>query len=54
MVALGALVKAVPWLCKVESFEYALDQAISARNKKFNEINLAVIKAGYALPVDVQ
>ncbi len=49
MVALGALVKAEPWLSKVESFEYALDQAISARNKKFNEINLKVIKAGFDL-----
>ena len=54
MVALGALVKIVPWLCSVDSFAFALDQAISARNKKFNEVNLKVIKAGYDLPLNAQ
>lgn len=49
MVALGVLAKAVPWLIKVDSFEYGLDKAISARNKKFNPVNLKIIKAGYDL-----
>lgn len=48
MVALGALLKTVPGMISgVKPFEYALDEAISARNKKFNPINIATIEAAY-------
>lgn len=46
MVALGALLKVVPGMISgVKPFEFALDEAISARNKKFNPINIATIEA---------
>ncbi len=46
MVVLGCLSKAVPgMISSVKPFEYALDEAISARNKKFNPINIATIEA---------
>lgn len=45
MVALGALLKAVPGMISgPKAFEFALDEAISARNKKFNPINIATIE----------
>lgn len=48
MVALGALLKVVPnMISGVKPFEYALDEAISARNKKFNPINISTIEAAY-------
>ena len=48
MVALGALLKVVPGMISgVKPFEFALDGAISARNKKFNPINIATIEAAY-------
>lgn len=48
MVALGALLKVVPGMISgVKPFEFALDEAISARNKKFNPINIATIEAAY-------
>lgn len=46
MVVLGCLSKAIPgMISSVKPFEYALDEAISARNKKFNPINIATIEA---------
>jgi len=48
MVALGCLAKAVPGMISgVKPFEYGLDEAISARNKKFNPINIATIEAAF-------
>ena len=35
-------------------FEYALDEAISARNKKFNPINIATIEAAYNKDYDIK
>lgn len=48
MVALGCLLKVVPGMISgVKPFEFALDEAISARNKKFNPINIGTIEAAY-------
>ena len=47
MVALGCLAKAVPGMVGVKSFEFALDEAISARNRKYDAINIATIEAAY-------
>ncbi|NLM01521.1 MAG: 2-oxoacid:ferredoxin oxidoreductase subunit gamma [Treponema sp.] len=47
MVVLGCLAKVIPGLVNVKSFKFALDEAISARNKKFNPLNIATIKASY-------
>ncbi len=47
MAALGCLAKAVPGMVGVKSFEYALDEAISSRNKKFNSINIATIETAF-------
>lgn len=47
MVVLGCLAKVIPGMVSVKSFEYALDEAISARNKKFNPINIATIEAAF-------
>lgn len=48
MVVLGCLAKVVPGMVNVKSFEYALDEAISARNKKFNPLNTATIEAAFS------
>ena len=47
MVALGCLAKAVPGMVGVKAFEFALDEAISARNKKYNALNIATIEAAF-------
>ena len=48
MVALSPLFKVVPGMISgVKPFEFALDEAISARNKKFNPINIATIEAAF-------
>ena len=48
MVALGALLKVVPGMISgVKPFEFALDGAISARNIKFNPINITTIEAAF-------
>ncbi len=47
MVALGCVAKAVPDMVSVSAFEFALDKAISARNKKFNGINMDTIKVAF-------
>mgnify|MGYP003307628595 CR=1 FL=1 len=55
MVALGALLKAVPGMVSgVKPFEFALDEAISARNKKFNPINIATIEAAFNRDYDIK
>ena len=49
MVVLGCLAKVIPGMVSgVKPFEFALDEAISARNKKFNPINIATIEAAYS------
>ncbi len=48
MVVLGCLAKVCSGMISgVKPFEFALDEAISARNKKFNPINIATIEAAY-------
>lgn len=48
MVALGCLAKVCKGMISgVKPFEYALDEAISARNKKFNPINIKTIETAY-------
>ena len=48
MVALGPLFKVVPGMISgVKPFEFALDEAISARNIKFNPINITTIEAAF-------
>lgn len=48
MVALGPLFKVVPGMISgVKPFEFALDEAISARNIKFYPINIATIEAAF-------
>lgn len=48
MVVLGCLVKVIPGMLNgIESFEYALDNAISARNKKFNPLNISTIQKAF-------
>ena len=48
MVVLGCLAKVCKGMISgVKPFEYALDEAISARNKKFNPINIATIEAAF-------
>lgn len=55
MVALGALLKVVPgMISSVKPFEFALDEAISARNKKFNPINIATIEAAYNYDYEIK
>lgn len=48
MVALGPLFKVLPGMISgVKTFEFALDEAISARNIKFNPISIATIEAAF-------
>ena len=55
MVVLGCLAKVIPGMISgVKPFEYALDEAISARNKKFNPINIATIEAAYKIDYDIK
>ena len=55
MVVLGCLAKVCPGMISgVKPFEYALDEAISARNKKFNPINIATIEAAYNKDYDIK
>ena len=55
MVVLGCLAKVIPGMISgVKPFEYALDEAISARNKKFNPINIATIEAAYSKDYDIK
>ena len=48
MVVLGCLAKVIPGMISgPKPFEFALDEAISERNKKFNPINIATIEAAF-------
>lgn len=48
MAALGRLLKEIPELCSLESVIKALDEAVSQRNRRFNPVNEAVLRRGYA------
>ncbi len=48
MAAIGKLLKLKPELASMGAVSAALGEAISARNRKLNEINEKVLKAGYA------
>ena len=55
MVVLGCLAKVIPGMISgVKPFEYALDEAISARNKKFNPINIATIETAYKMDYEIK
>ena len=47
MVAIGCLLKLKPELAQLETTIQALDKAVSARNKKLNEINVKALRAGF-------
>ena len=55
MVVLGCLAKVIPGMISgVKPFEYALDEAISARTKKFNPINIATIETAYKMDYEIK
>lgn len=55
MVVLGCLAKVIPGMISgPKPFEYALDEAISARNKKFNPINIGTIEAAFNKEYEIQ
>ena len=47
MAAVGALLRLMPELVRRKALEEALDEVISARNRKFNGLNREIIAAGY-------
>lgn len=47
MAAIGALLKLKPGIVSVEAVEAALDEVISARNRKHNPLNLRILHAGF-------
>ena len=48
MVVLGCLAKVIPGMISgVKPFEFALDEAIYEKKKKFNPINIATIEAAF-------
>ena len=47
MAALGFLLKVKPEIASMSALEEALDEAISARNKQHNPINIKIMEAGY-------
>jgi 2-oxoglutarate ferredoxin oxidoreductase subunit gamma len=49
MVMLGVLAALKPELASLEALVYGLGEAVSARNKKLNEINIASLRKGYGL-----
>jgi len=50
MVMLGALARLKPELASLEALIHGLGEAVSARNKKLNDINVACLRKGYELP----
>ena len=48
MAAIGKLLSKRPEIASMDSIIAALDEAVSARNKRFNPMNEKVLKAGYA------
>jgi len=49
MAAVGKLLALKPEISSMDSIIAALDEAVSARNKKFNPVNIKVLKAGFAV-----
>lgn len=47
MAAIGALLKLKPEIVPVEAVEAALDEVISARNRKHNPVNRRILHAGF-------
>ncbi|MBN2658387.1 MAG: 2-oxoacid:acceptor oxidoreductase family protein [Spirochaetales bacterium] len=47
MAALGYLLKVKPEIASMDALKEALDEAISARNKKHNPVNIKIMEAGY-------
>lgn len=47
MAALGFLLKLKPEIASMDALKGALDEAISARNKKHNPVNIQIMEAGY-------
>ncbi len=47
MAALGYLLKVKPEIASMSALAEALDEAISARNKSHNAINIQIMEAGY-------
>ncbi len=47
MAAIGALLKLKPDIVSVNAVEAALDEVISARNRKHNPVNLRILHAGF-------
>lgn len=48
MAAIGKLLSKRPEISSMESITAALEEAVSARNRKFNAVNEKVLKAGHA------
>jgi 2-oxoglutarate ferredoxin oxidoreductase subunit gamma len=48
MAAIGKLLSKRSEICSMDSIVAALDEAVSARNKRFNPMNEKVLKAGFA------
>jgi len=53
MAAIGALVRLKPNLGPMEAIEAALDEVISSRNRKYNSLNLRILKVGYEMAESV-
>jgi len=49
MAAIGALLRLKPDLVPMEAIEAALDEVISSRNRKYNPLNLRILKAAYEI-----
>ena len=47
MAAIGALMKLKPEIVSMDAVESALDEVISARNRKHNPVNRRILHAGY-------
>ena len=47
MAAMGKLIALKPEIASLDSVIKALDVAISARNRKHNDVNIKVLKASY-------
>jgi len=49
MAAIGALLRLKPDLVPKKAVEEALDEVISARNRKYNSLNLRILNIGYEM-----
>jgi hypothetical protein len=52
MAVLGKLLMLVPDICSLDSLFAALAEGLSSRSAKYNEINIRILKAGYAYEND--